>query len=148
MLHEITSITWKVDNSRLVDVDRRLGRNLIDAVKNLKPKQNRPPVVAEWGCGMGNALFELARNNPDKVFIGFSNMSHDVWTKRPKNVVLLHTTTPAIERLARMKSSKGKIDLIFTHFGMRHLGKRDFLEHISRLKETISIGGKIMMSPV
>ena len=58
MRHEKTSMHWKVENSRLRDVDRRLGRNLIQTIAELEPKQGRPPVVAEWGCGMGNALFE------------------------------------------------------------------------------------------
>jgi|GEM_PF-4920273 len=145
---ERNSRHWTIENSRLKDVDFRLGRNLIRAVEGLKAKPNRPPVVAEWGCGNANALFELATKNPDKVFVGFSDTSHKEWEHKPKNVTLLHTTTRALERFAQGKSVKGKVDLIFTHFGLRHLGPSGFLEHITKLKETLEIGGKIMMSPV
>lgn len=145
---ERNSMNWTVGNSRLRDVNQRLGRNLIRAVERLKAKSNRPAVIAEWGCGNANALFELATKNPDKLFVGFSDISHQEWNNKPKNAILLHTTTRALERFAQGKSVKGKVDLIFTHFGLRHLGPNGFLEHITKLKETLEIGGKIMMSPI
>jgi len=79
--------------------------------------------------------------------VGFSDESHSTWEKRPKNVTLLHTTTDAIEKLASVKSISGKIDLMYTYFGLQHLDTKPLTTHLIKLKKALAINGKIIMRP-
>jgi hypothetical protein len=138
---------WNVGNSELKVVNARLGKRLLAITATLPKRANRPNVIVEWGCGNGNALFALAKKHPDKVFVGFSDESHAEWAHKPKNVTLLHTTTDALEKLSSFGSVKGKVDLMYTHFGLQHLDLKPLIKHLVALKKVVAINGKIIMRP-
>lgn len=145
---------WTKRSSSIKIVNTALGGRLLKYITELKSIK-RHPVVAEWGCDNATALFELAQQHPNIYFIGTSQESHKNWENKPKNVILLHTTEEGIERLANKRGSSEKIDLIYTHFGIGHLlraypidiARQKLLEHLIKLKNSLTIGGRIIMKP-
>ena len=67
--------------------------------------KNDNPIVLELGCGKGEYAVELARNYPDKNFIGVDIKGARMWTgatqalkEELKNVAFLRTNIEIIDR--------------------------------------------------
>lgn len=145
---------YNVSGTSLKIVNSRLRRRLIKYTTELAKKPNS--LIVEWGCGDATALFELAKKFPNTKFLGASQESHQNWQKKPENVVLVQTTSEAIAKLAGRKGSSKKVDLIYTHFGLKHLfykdkskkALRELENHLIKLKNSLKIGGKIIIRPL
>ena len=81
--------------------------------------QNENPIVLELGCGKGEYTVQLARNNPDKNFIGIDIKGARIWTgakevaeKNMNNAKFLRTE---IENLSQIFSSE-EVDEIWITF--------------------------------
>ena len=91
---------------------------------------NNNPIVLELGCGKGEYAVELARNYPDKNFIGVDIKGARMWTGASqalneglKNVAFLRTNIEIIDRFFA-KDEVEEIWLTFSDPQMKNPRKR------------------------
>jgi hypothetical protein len=140
---------FDVSGTSLKVVNSHLGRRLVNEVENIS-KQKGDHVVMDWGCDNGKALIELAKKFPKVNFVGFSRDSHSAWENAPHNVSFLHTNTQAIEKLANKPNIKGRVGVMYSHYGLHHLSKKGgqvFVDHVTKLSVGLKRGGKIILRP-
>ena len=92
--------------------------------------KNNNPIVLELGCGKGEYAVELARNYPDKNFIGIDIKGARMWTgatqalkEELKNVAFLRTNIEIIDRFFA-KDEVQEIWLTFSDPQMKNPRKR------------------------
>ena len=92
--------------------------------------KNNNPIVLELGCGKGEYAVELARNYPDKNFIGVDIKGARMWTgatqalkEELKNVAFLRTNIEIIDRFFA-KDEVQEIWLTFSDPQMKNPRKR------------------------
>ena len=92
--------------------------------------KNQNPIVLELGCGKGEYAVELARNYPDKNFIGVDIKGARMWTGATqaldeglKNVAFLRTNIEIIDRFFA-PGEVGEIWLTFSDPQMKNPRKR------------------------
>ena len=140
---------WNASGTPLRLVNSRLNKRLIPQVEKLN-RSKGPKVVVDWGCDNGKALIEFAKKFPKVSFVGFSQESHQDWVNVPKNITFLHTNTRAIEKLANKPSIKGRVGVLYSHYGLHHISKQGgqaFVDHVLKLSAALKKGGKIIIRP-
>lgn len=81
--------------------------------------KNQNPIILELGCGRGEYTIGLAKNNPDKNYIGVDVKGNRIWTgakfaleNKMSNVAFIRTRIDFIEHCF----AKGEVDEIWLTF--------------------------------
>jgi len=128
---------WGVRASDLETVQRNLGFNFIEEIKQRLKKQETVNVL-DWGCGAGTAISELGAKFPKKVkAYGCSDTAYSDW-KGKRLAKFIHATKEDALRYFKDKS----LDIIYSHYGLLYVKETDYAV---RLAQKLKVGGILVM---
>jgi SAM-dependent methyltransferase len=116
---------WPTENASLKKVEKNLGYPLSKAVKKLAKNST----VVDFGCGEGQAIHELAKNNPHIKAYGFSKESYSKWIE-DKHTKYIFGDANNFKRYFKENS----IDFLFSHNGLLYLNKEKIYSLLPCLK--------------
>ncbi|MDO8538629.1 MAG: class I SAM-dependent methyltransferase [archaeon] len=129
---------WTYDQSTLEDVESRLKYNLRKQVKSLC--QNfKNPIIVDWGCGKGTALWHLSALFPNAKYFGLSDIRYIEWNKKEAINFI-----QAVEQDFSRYFKDGTIDLLYSNWGLENLPPQQTKKIINKLVPKLKIGGKIV----
>lgn len=98
---------------------------------------NRKIFVLDWGCGKGNAVRQLAEENPRTEVFGFSK---DAYPEQltPSKGTILATSSNAFYRYLRLK--KIKFDVVYSNLGLAYV---EPATEIIKVSQFVQVGGVI-----
>lgn len=94
--------------------------------------------VLSWGCGWGNDVRQLAKENPRTKVYGFSRDSYPQHLE-PSKATILSTSNSAFYRYLKLK--KIKFDVIYSNLGLIYAENQ--IAEIIKISKFLKVGGKI-----
>ena len=128
---------WSVVNTKLSHVNQYLNISLTDEINRLiEEKDGEEIVIVDWGCGMGNAIRELAlyyRGHDNVKFYGFGDIYFPDWSRIPTySNWILDKKENIGEYFDR------NVDLMYSNLGLFHIDHTEFVEYFRTLEKTLS----------
>jgi len=124
---------WLSERNNIKDIESRLAfplRRFLDKTF----KQDKPFVLVDWGCGIGNAISNLAAKFPKAETYGFSMHSYKEWLGN-KNTKFILSRDSRFRRYFKKES----VDVIYSHLGFFHLPNS--FEHVKVILPCLKKGG-------
>src|SRR3989344_241833 len=107
---------WCVTNTPIILIEMFAKYDIRKHIKTIAKK--RRPMVVDWGCGIGNAIAEIAAEIPKTRCYGFSADSYTEWNHK-KGVKFIHATGEDFSKYFK----DGSIDVLYSHLGLLHFFK-------------------------
>lgn len=138
--------SWKINHTPLVTMNERYGGIKIeDAIRTARAHFPRIQLnTVEWGCGAGDALFELAMQHKEENmrFIGLSGDQYQQWALRKKRIDFYHDVGERFDRYFRFGR---KIHCMFSQNGLTRLSDAELNAHMAKLAPRFEHGGILLM---
>jgi ubiquinone/menaquinone biosynthesis C-methylase UbiE len=132
---------WAIENSSLRKVEKGIGFSLEkDIARRTRAYPGRPIVVVDWGCGKGRAATTIAKKFGKRIAVyGFSDIAYMEWLGN-KSVKFVQATKEDVPRYVKNSS----VDIIYSHFGLSHIGFSHIPAYTAKLFPKLRKGGKIV----
>ena len=126
-------IGWKYTDTPLEKIEAAFKFRIDDIVEDFrKTKPNDEIVIFDWGCGNGQALRDIKKLGLDNVkLVGFSNMYFPEWNNKG-NEGIEYIWDNAWNLTKYLDDNR--IDLVFSHLGLSHLGADGMMLHLNELR--------------
>jgi SAM-dependent methyltransferase len=129
---------WVNVSTGLAEIEKVLDFPLGDEIKKIAASKGRA-VVLDWGCGTGKAGTEIAQRFGGKVSVyGCSDVAYKEWAKNEKVKFVQATEQDSLRYF-----KDGSFDLIYSHFGLIHVGS-GFGQYLESILPKLSVGGKLV----
>lgn len=138
--------SWKITHTPLARMNENYGGLKVEDAIRLA-RTHFPTIqlnTVEWGCGAGDALFELAHrfNNTGLRFIGLSGDQYNQWALRKKRIEFYNDAGENFDRYFRFGK---KIHCMFSQNGLTRLSDSELHTHMEKLAPRFEHGGILLM---
>ncbi len=149
--HYYAARKWTERNNTYSTIVQKMGFSPIAFARRRTKETGKPVVILDWGCGNGRAIQRIAGEGNYVKCYGYGKDSYPEWNN-PSRVQFIQESS---ERAMRYFTRLGGIDLIYSHWGLTHIGGKHtpsvgtpiLIHHLKQLVSSLKIGGKIVMYP-